>query len=389
MAQLTPNIITITEDDLLRLNVTAAEIAHIFKTLANDPKTGENDQFLVIENKQIKFKSFTNTDVPKDLKINTDDEIYVTEDIGGYSAGNGIEKNTAVLDIVKKMLRNYKDATQDDIKDPSITITEVIAAEVMANGETKDPFTLSEYHEFEVGTKITFNSVNFDIFVGEYPWGPDTGVKFNGLRVDINNKTKLYPASDAGDSDASFKDITTGNYDEKELNKSTLSISDTNENIYTFAVKSSHTKGANAYGNDKYTMSTLPDESKPVYISASGNISGLKIFKIKGYFNSAYINVNNGDFRAGQMFKDLPETFINNGALKELYIAIRRDLNKTIKSITNKRTGMPQPFIKLESTKDIPSKDQSKKAMYDIYKISNKLAESVANEEYQIIYQDK
>lgn len=388
MAELNSSIITITENDLLRLNVTAAEIAYIFKTLANDPKiVGKDNQFLVINNsRQIEFKPFEDTGMPQAIGVRTGNEtFYITEDIGGYTAGSTLDTDTTVLNIVKKMLCNYKDATKDDIKYPSITVTEVKAK---VEGDTES-FTLSESHEFEVGTKIAFNSVNFDTFVGEYPWGPDTGVKFEGLRVDVDNETKLYPGSDDGDRDTSFNSTSNTNH-EQTLNNNTLSISNTKEKTYTFAVKSSHTRGANAaYGNDKHTVSTLPDESEPFYISASGEISGLKTFKIKGYYNSAYINIDNKNFRAGQMFKDLPETFINNGALRELHIAIKSDLGKTIKSITNKRTGMPQPFTKLESTSSIPAKAQGYAATYDIYKISNKLAESVANEEYQISYQDK
>lgn len=393
MAELNSKVITITESDLLRLNVTASQINHIFKTLAEYPITAQNYEILVTDGKQIQFHKFDDTNIPETLGVKTSEDFYVTEDLGGYKQGEKIPSGTKLVEILTEILRNYQPATfpnagqpqqESDITYPSIDFT--VKAK-MGN----DTFELSEdentIYEYEVGTSTNFDSWILTVSTdpGKYPWGPDTGVTFKGLTLYYGGNPYIISKDmNKQDMNNAFTSASI-NLCNTELSNFTID-DDINGKELKFKIESTNSDSNKAaLGNDKQTPSKEQNEDADIKIH-SDTVVKEKGFKFKGYYNSAYIS-SSTDYRSGQYFKDLPETFTYDGNLKTLYIAIKTDLGKNIKSITNKRTGMPQPFIIDSTETEIESKDRSKKVKYTIYKISNKLAESIVNEEYQIIYE--
>lgn len=88
------------------------------------------------------------------------DEITVTENVGGYSAGETVAADTKVLDVLKKMLCKEKQPT---ITSPTMTLSMTKPYIARANGTA----------EVEIGTVLTPQITAIAQSLGKYEFGPD------------------------------------------------------------------------------------------------------------------------------------------------------------------------------------------------------------------------
>lgn len=96
------------------------------------------------------------------------DEITVTENIGGYSAGDTVAADTKVLDVLKKMLCQEKQPT---ITSPVLVLSMTNPYIASTNGTA----------EVEIGTELTPEIMAIAQSLGKYEFGPDpTGAEVTG-----------------------------------------------------------------------------------------------------------------------------------------------------------------------------------------------------------------
>lgn len=410
--------IIITTDDLLRLKYSEDQIEHIFSELISEAGavgTSDNNRLLLtVANQQIGFKDISELD----LGTTVVDEFLITEEIGKFKpfpdptdgATNvsdaarglltkdcdiiedkyyrGVASGTPLNKVLECALRDFKSVEGGDIVKPSITV-EIIPA--------IDGTPITKENPVEAGSEVTLKyAVKTD--PGKFPYGPETGVSWYGLRVsEVVNGTPLSEYIAVSNSDnlnetnceASFS-----SFGSKCIVKSPYEATDSDISI---TVRSEYTGSRNYPYNSDNSINTKPE----LQISPSSdsedeyNTKATANIKIPAYVNAAYIantKINNASNIRSNTSTVQYQTLeaLNNVKLielKDLTIAINTNLNKKIKYLINKDTGVRYNVVK-DKTADIPTASTSIKVTYDIYRVSNILKED-GDSTIEFIFEDK